>query len=645
MKKIKVALVGNPNVGKTSLLNHLAGTDLKIGNWPGVTVEKKVGKTQFQDYEIELIDLPGVYTLESAFSEDEKITVSFLKEGDYDVILNVIESPRLERDLYLTLQLIELKKPLVIALNMKDEAEALGIHIDEKRLSDLLKIKVVKTVGRTGEGVRELFPALIETFEKKLIPQWEVFSFTSGLASDLDTEEKRLSLIKGIYTEITKKPLIPPQSFTETIDRFLLHPYLGFFFLFVILYFTFKLVFDLSSPFVDFIDGFFQNFLGPGLSLFLGNLGANEFITNFFTEALLGGLGIVLSFLPLIFLMFLFITLLETSGYLPRVAFLVDRFTHKIGLHGQSAIPLILGFGCNVPAILATRTLQDHKDRLLIISMIPFMSCSARLVVFSFFAMTFFSKPALLILSLYLLGIALSFLTGFLLKKFLLKKELSHFVMDLPPYRIPSLKVLLKTVNLHVKHFILRAGTVIFAIAVIIWLSLNLPPGERDLEKTLAGKIGKTLVPLFEPIGLGDWKITTSLIPAFLAREAILSNLAVILKAEEREKKEKFDFSSALEEQKEAFFKALREAISSLFTLTPASLKVEEEGQSLKAKIKNLLSPTSSLSFLIFVLIYNSCVATFVTMWKEGSRNFALGFLLYSFFLAWILAFITYHLF
>ncbi len=641
MKKVKVALVGNPNVGKTSLLNHLAGTDLKIGNWPGVTVEKKVGKTQFQDYEIEFIDLPGVYTLESAFSEDEKITVSFLKEGDYDVVLNVIESPRLERDLYLTLQLVELKKPLVIALNMRDEAEALGIHIDEKRLSDLFKIKVVKTVGRTGEGVKELLSAIVETYERKLIPEFEVFSFSE----EFDTEEKKLSLIKGIYKEVIKKPLIPKKNLTEFVDEFLLHPYLGFFFLFVILYFTFKLVFDLSSPFVDFIDGFFQEFLAPALAVFLKSLGAEEFIINFFTEALLGGLGIVLSFLPLIFIMFLFITLLETSGYLPRVAFLVDRFTHKIGLHGQSAIPLILGFGCNVPAILATRTIQDRKDRLLIIAMIPFMSCSARLVVFSFFALTFFTRPALLILGLYIMGIVFAFLTGFIMKKTLLKKELSHFVMDLPPYRFPSLKVLIKTVNLHVKRFIIRAGTVIFAIAVTIWLTLSLPPGERELEKTLAGKIGKTLVPLFEPVGLGDWKITTSLIPAFLAREAILSNLAIILKAEEREKLEEFQLLPALEEQKEALFEAFKQAFSSLFTLTPASLKPEEEGQSLRGKIRDLLTPSSALSFLIFVLIYNSCVATFVTMWKEGSKNLALGFLLYSFILAWILAFITYRIF
>ncbi len=608
MQRIRVVLVGNPNVGKTSLLNHLAGTTLKIGNWPGVTVEKREGKSLFQDYEIEIIDLPGVYTLERAFSEDEAVTLETLSQGDYDVILHVIESPRLERDLFLTTQLCELKKPMLIALNMSDEAEALGIQINDKRFSELLKIRVLKTIGRTGQGVRDLLPAIVETYEKGLIPRPEFFNIQTQ--REIPKEEKAFSLVKGLYAEIVKKSILPKRGVTEILDQVFLHPILGFPFLFLILYLTFKFVFDLSSPLVDLIEEFFQDFLEPALLSLLGSLKAPPLLKDFLVGALLGGLGIVLSFLPLIMIMFFALTLLETSGYLPRVAFLMDRFTHKIGLHGQSVIPLILGFGCNVPAILATRTIQDRKDRLLIMAMIPFMSCSARLVVFGFFALTFFERPALLIFALYLLGIILAFITSLILRKTLLKKELSHFIMDLPPYRIPSLRVLFSIVFLHVKRFVLRAGTVIFAIAIGVWLLLNLPYGERDLEKTLAGKIGKTLSPLFEPIGLGDWRITTSLIPAFLAREAILSNLAVILKAEkEREVKEKI------------------------------------ETESLRGELKGFFTKASALSFLLFVLVYNSCVATFVTMWKEGSRGMALGFLLYSFILAWTLAFGVYKVF
>ncbi len=641
MKKIKVLLVGNPNVGKTSLLNHLAGTNLKIGNWPGVTVEKREGKTLFQDYEIEFIDLPGVYTLEKAFSEDEVVTLETLKQGDYDLILHVIESPRLERDLFLTTQLCELQKPMLIALNMSDEAENIGIYIDERRFSELFKIKVLKTIGRTGEGVKELLPAIIDTYEKGLLPRPEFFLAENE--PKLLKEEKRHSLVKGIYAEVVKKPLLPKKSFTEILDQVFLHPILGFFFLFLILYLTFKFVFDLSSPLVDFIDGFFQDFLEPALLSLLDSIQAPSLLKDFLIGAVLGGLGIVLTFLPLIFIMFFFLTLLETSGYLPRVAFLMDRFTHRIGLHGQSVIPLILGFGCNVPAILATRTIQDKKDRLLIISMIPFMSCSARLVVFGFFALTFFTWPALLIFLLYLIGIFLAFITSLILRKTLLKKELSHFIMDLPPYRIPSFKVLFSIVFLHVKRFVIRAGTVIFAIAVGIWLILNLPYGEKDLEKTLAGRIGKTLSPIFEPIGLGDWKITTSLIPAFLAREAILSNLAVILKAEKEKETKKFDPLSALKEQGESLLLAFQKAFFSLLNPYPSSFEIEAD--SLKGELKGLFTQASAFSFLVFVLIYNSCVATFVTMWKEGSKGLAIGFLLYSFVLAWILSFGVYKLF
>lgn len=645
MKKIRVALVGNPNVGKTSILNHLAGTNLMIGNWPGVTVEKRTGSTFFQEYKIEFIDLPGIYTLEEVLSEDEKITAEFLRSEEFDVLLNVVETPRLERDLYLTTQLVELRKPMVIALNMIDEAEKLGYSVDDKRLSDLLKIAVVKTVGRTGEGVKALLPAIVETYEKQQIPQLETLSLET--LQPEDEREKRLFLVKGLSAEVLQRVFLPKRTITEFLDNLFLHPFFGFVFLFIILYVTFKLIFDISSPLVDFIDGFIQDFISPLVLISLENLGASNFISRMISEAVFGGLGMVFSFVPLIFVTYFFLTFLETSGYLPRVAFLMDRFTHKIGLHGQSIIPLILGFGCNVPAILATRTLQDRSDRLLIISMIPFMSCSARLVVFGFFAITFFENPLLIILALYLVGIFLSLFTAVLLRKSLLRKALSHFVMELPPYRFPSLRVLIRIVLLHLKSFIVRAGTIIFVISLIIWFSLNLPPGVERLEDSIAGKIGKTLSPLFEPIGLGDWRITTSLIPAFLAREAILTNLGVILKAE-REETEAFDPKERLADQGRNLLSALSEIISSLLSPLPKKLSLEdeeEETSGLKGEIRKLLPLPSVLAFLFFVLIYNSCVATVVAMWREGSKNLALGFLFYSFLLAWFVSYIVYKFF
>jgi ferrous iron transport protein B len=632
-KEIKVVLVGNPNVGKTSILNHLVKGNLRIGNWPGVTVEKKEGHVFFNGYKITFIDLPGIYTLEEIISEDEKIAFNFIVSRDYDLILNIVETPRIERDLYLTCQLLDIEKPLILVLNMIDEAESYGMEINVERLSELLNVKVFKTNGRTGEGIKEILPAIIEVYEKNTKPitinypkeienkikekntfKWlrlqEIIKENPELYKVI--KEKQLSFSKGLTKEVIYKKILHKKTLTETLDSLFLHPLLGIFFFILIMYLFFKISFDFSSPFIDWIDNFLQNFLGPIITKNLENIGAPHFLTNFIVGALIGGVGIVLSFVPLIFTMYFLLTLLETSGYLPRVAFLMDSFTHKIGLHGQSVIPLILGLGCNVPAVIATRTFQDTKDKLLVISMIPFISCPARLIIFSFIASIFFEKPALIIFTLYLIGIIFSILTSLILRKTLLKKKLSHFVMDLPPYRIPSLKIVFNITKAYLKDFVYRAGTIIFTVSVVMWLLLNLPFGEKNLEKTFAGKIGKTLSYIFEPIGLGDWRISTSILSGFLAREAIISNLGVIMT---QEKKDTLETNQNLEDRE------------------------------LKAKIKELLTPKQALSFLLFVLIYNSCFATVVIMAKEGNLKFALGFWLYSFILAWLISFINFKLF
>lgn len=643
MKAIRVVLVGNPNVGKTSLLNHLVGSNFKIGNWPGVTVEKKEGKTYFQNYEIIFIDLPGIYTLEEIVSEDERITFEFLFSKEYEVILNVIETPKIERDLYLTTQLLDLEKPMILVLNMIDEVKKLGMDVNLKRLQELLKIKVLETNGRIGEGVKEILPAIVETYEHNLIPP--KISYESS--EERKIKEKRLYFSQGLAKEVIQKKLITKESFTEFLDRFLLHPYLGSLFFFLLMYFTFKIAFDFSTPISNWIESFIQNFIAPLFFKIFILLGGPPWIGDFFSSAVIGGVGIVLTFVPLVFNIYLFLTLLETSGYLPRVAFLMDRWTHKLGLHGLSIFPLILALGCNVPAVIATRTFQDKKDKLLVIAMIPFISCPARLVIFSFFVTLFFPYPVFIIFFLYLLGIFFSIFTSFFLRKTFLQKELSHFVMDLPPYRIPSLRVVFKIVWFHLKSFLYRAGTLIFIISVIIWLLLNLPPGVKEVENSLAGKLGKSLSPVFSPIGLSDWRISTSLIPAFLAREAIISTMGIILLEEKQKKLEEIDFKEESKTQFLGLIKSFKEALFSLFSPLPQSfsLSYEEETEGLKRELAKVLTPKQAFSFLIFILIYNSCTATFVAMWKEGSKKFSFLFLIYSFILGWVLAFLAYNLF
>lgn len=642
MKRITVAVVGNPNVGKTTLLNAIAGTSLKVGNWPGVTVEKKEALVKFGDYEIYLVDLPGIYTLEP-ISEDEKIAINFLKNERVDVILNILDSTNLERSLLLTAELLPFKKPTLLVLNLLDEAEKLGIEVSEEKLSELLRVKVVKTVASKGIGTKEVLPAIIETYEKKLIP------FVGEEVPEELSEDQKFAIAHGIYEEVVKKKKHVERDLTDLIDYIVLHPVIGIFIFVAIIFLLFKIAFDFSSPFVDWIEGFFEDFLIPAVISVLSFFNAPEIVSRFFAEAVVGGVGFVLTFIPLIFVLYFLITFLEMSGYVPRVAFLFDKYLHKLGLHGKGVIPLILALGCNVPAIVATKTLESWKEKLLVIAMIPFISCPARLVVFSFFALVFFPEyPALVITGLYLFGILVAFLTALILKKTALRGDISHFLIELPPYRFPSLRTVLNISWIHLKDFIYRAGTLIFAASIFIWVLLNFPPGVSSPKDSFAGKIGETLVPIFKPMGIDDWRATTSIIPAFLAREIVLSSMGVIYSAEgnlQEKGTESFQFLEAIKEQGKALALAVKNAFTSLFSLTLKTFEVEEGEESLRSLIKQSFNKASALAFMVFILIYTSCLGTYATMGREIGYKLATLFLAYSFFLAWVLGTITYNIF
>ncbi len=667
MKSLKVAIAGNPNVGKTSILNHIAGSRLKVGNWPGVTVEKKEAEVIYKNYRIHFVDLPGIYTLEP-ITEDERIAVNFLENERPDVILNIIDTPNLERSLILTAELLEFEIPTVIVLNMIDEAERLGLQVDDKRIEELLNVKVVKTVGRTGKGVKEILPAIVEVYEKNLKPKVPVYSEEiEELLKNFQGKNKhekikklleerpqlykkisdeRYAFAHGLTAEVLRRKEISARDITDILDRFVLHPVLGFVIFILAVYITFKVAFDFSTPFVDWIDSFINDFLAPTSYTFLNALGFPEWFLRFFSEAVIGGVGFVLTFVPLIASLYFFITLLEMSGYIPRVAFLMDRFMHRLGLHGKSVIPLLLGFGCNVPAIVATRTMESTRDKLIVVMMIPFMSCPARLVVFAFFVSVFFPEnPALVITAMYLLGILVAIFTAFILRKTFYKTTLTHFVMELPPYRLPSFKVLFLIVWAHVKDFLYRAGTLIFASSILIWFLLNLPPGVKNPQESVAGHIGRALVYVFEPVGIDNWKATTSLIPAFLAREIVLSSMGTIYTASEglhEEEEKDFNFSESLKEQIISFGEALKNAFVSLFSPKIVSLEVEEEEEGLKELIRKDFTPASALSFMTFLLIYTSCLGTFGVMIREIGKKRAVLFLLYSFIVAWSVSFIVY---
>jgi len=690
MKTIKVAFIGNPNVGKTTLLNAIAGTNLKVGNWAGVTVEKKEAFVKHGDYLIHFIDLPGVYTLEP-LSEAEEVATKFLEEEDVDVIVDILDAQNFEKNMFLATELLEFEKPMVFVINMLDEAEKKGIEIDTKKLSDLLNVEVVKTVAKKSKGVEELLQAIIDVYNQKKKPLYlkyhpkleealskirqisgkdltkhELIQILLGkkecskkevvekLRKDLEKffgasieeiiNNERFGYARGITKEVVKKSPIRKEDITDLLDRVLLHPVLGLVLFVFVMYSVFKIAVDFSAPYIDWIDGFLNDFVSPLISSFLASMGLPDIVQRFWTEAVIGGVGFVITFVPLIGTLFFLISFLEMSGYLPRVAVLLDRFMEKLGLHGNMVIPLILGFGCNVPAIMSAKAIENPRDKFIVIMMIPFMSCPARLVVFAFFTVLFFDNPAVVIASFYILGIVVAVITAFILKMFKFKGEVVHFAMELPPYRLPTFKSLLVISWIHIKDFIKKAGTVIFAVSVAVWFLINLPPSAKDISESYVAKIGKALLPVFEPIGINDWRATASLIPAFLARETAISSMGVMYSAQspEEEKKE-FVFVEALKEQ----IISLKDAVilSVIATVSPkiSAFDIsEEEFSSLKDVIKESFSPLSALSFMILLLIYNSCLATFAVMAQELGKKMAVLFLVYSFIVAWFIAFVVY---
>ena len=676
---IKVAFTGNPNVGKTTIINRLVGLNLKVGNWPGTTVEKKEAFTEFSGFKIYIVDLPGIYTLEP-LSEDEKIAVNFIKKEKPDVIVNIIEAPNFERGLNLLFELLEFEIPTVVVLNMVDEAEKLGIDIDADKLSELLNVNVVKTVGSKGIGVHNILPAIVDIYSSKRKPTVEYSDNVGNILNKIKKsknvnlkdaikllessyelkEEKeklekfygkriseilkdeRYALFHGLFNEVFSKKSKTSRDITDILDKILLHPFMGIVSLVAVVFLLFKIVFDFSSPFVDWVDFAINEFIGAILINVLLGLNAPKFIIDFFHEAVIGGVGFVLTFIPLIGTIYFILTYLEMSGYLPRIAFLADRIMHKLNLHGKHVIPLMLGFGCNVPAIVAARTATSFKEKLIIVSMIPFMSCPARLVVFSFFALIFFDNPAIVIGSLYLLGILIAFITALILRKLIEEEHLAHFIMELPPYRVPPFSSVLIIVWLHIKDFIYRAGTLIFGTSIVVWLLINLPPS-ADISNSWASKIGKTLVPVFSPIGIDNWQATTSLIPAFLAREVVIGSMGTIYAGTEDKTYEKVNLKEKSKELVIGFIQAFKEGFLNFTRPSLSFIEVEEEGdKTLREKIKETFTPLSALSFMIFMLIYTSCLGTVATMIREIGKKYALLFLAYSFIIAWIVAFIVY---
>jgi ferrous iron transport protein B len=538
----RIALVGMPNVGKTALFNKLTGSFQRVANFPGVTVEKKTGWiSQNGEKILEVIDLPGIYSLD-ATTLDEKVTKDYLlrkeKEASADLFVLVIDATNLDKSLYLAFQLKQLGYPLVVVLNLMDEAKKRNFTMDLKAFADKLGAIIIPTSASTGEGVKELIEVLKVEVKKNNSPQLmipensqKVFrspAYVNGIFKSIDTLLHEVTLTK-----------LKPDTFSEKIDFFVLHPTWGIVILFSLLILIFQTLFTWAAPLQDLIETVFT-FLGTLAATYI----SNDLLKSLVVDGIINGVGGVLVFLPQIVLLFLFIQFLEDLGYLGRAAFLMDSLMRKIGLPGKSVIPLLSSHACAIPGILSTRVIDNHRERLITILVIPLTTCSARLPVYAILigalipniavlGQPWLRLPGLVLFGLYMLGFGSALIVSLIFKKTLPHSSPSMLLMELPPYRVPKVKNLLLVMKNKAMIFLKKAGGIILIVSIIIWGLVTFPQhqGVSDIEQSYAASIGRVFEPVFRPLGF-DWRITTALIPSIAAREVMVSSLSMVLAIE-----------------------------------------------------------------------------------------------------------------
>lgn len=669
----KFALVGNPNSGKTTMFNEITGSMQYVGNWPGVTVEKKEGKARRFTEDIRIIDLPGIYSL-SPYSMEEIIARDYIIEEKPDVVINLVDASNIERNLYLTVQLIELGVPVVIALNMMDVIEFRKDRIDIKALEEQLSIPVIPTSASKGIGIREVIEKALEVAEasmegavkdnfgffddrleksldeietliggmgdgKNLNSRWlsqkllegdekvkEKLKLPANIADGLkrcqegiekeygmDAEtvfaDNRYKFISEVMEKAVRKSLESHElTLSDKIDRVVTNRILAIPLFLFVMYVIFQITFGAVGSFtIDWVDGFVNNTVAGAVSGWLETAGAADWLLALIIDGIIAGMGSMLVFVPQIMILFFFLAILEDSGYMARAAFIMDRLLIKLGLSGKSFIPMLLGFGCSVPAVMAARTLENEKDRRLTIILSPFMSCGARLPVYALFAAAFFANnQSGVVFSIYILGIVIAILSGILLKNTILKGEAAPFVMELPPYRVPTLKGLGIHMVDRAKAFVKKAGTVIFAAAVVIWflqsfdISLQMV---EDPEASIFALMGKAIAPIFAPLGFGDWRSSVALLTGLVAKEVVVSTMGILYGLGE----------------------------------------IGEETGQLVLALQGAFTPLKAYAFMAFTLLYMPCIAAFGAIKREmNSWKWTMITVAYQTGVAWVVAFLIY---
>lgn len=661
-----IALVGNPNSGKTTIFNALTGTNQHVGNWPGVTVEKKEGKVKHGSEEYTIIDLPGTYGL-GGYSEDEVVARDFILEGNYDVIINVVDATNLERNLYLTTLLMEMGAKVVIALNMVDEAEKRHIKIDYDRLSKEIGSPIVPTIASKGKGIHNLMQVvekaivndnhnkrisygkeidekidllkswlekqqikkeypldwlaikllendqeLIKQYSQNEIANREIIDeirtaideivATSGMEPEMVILDKRYEFVSNVLKASVIKPKDDVETITDKIDRIVTHKHFGIPIFALIMFIIYQLTFTIGQDILGEWVAIGIGWLGELVSGFLEAIQAPEILILFISDGVFGGVGAVLEFVPIILVLYMMFGILEDTGYLSRAAYVMDRFMRALGLHGKTFISMLIGSGCNVPGIMATRTLESKKDRMIAILINPFISCGARLPIYMVFIAAFFpNHGGLVLFSLYALGTIVALTMGRIFSKTLFKGEESFFIMELPPYRIPTIKGIALYMWEQVASFINRAGTVIFSVVSLLWVLSILPYGvEPYSQASFLGRIGSFIAPIFKPAGFGTWQASVGLFAGIAAKEAVVATLGMVYAG-------------------------------------------VEEGTRLIASIQGVFTSLSAYSFMVMTLLYTPCAATIATIAKEtNSKKWALFATFYTFIIGWLGAVIVY---
>jgi len=625
MSTLAVALTGNPNTGKSTIFNELTGARQKIGNWPGVTVDKKVGYARHKDRAISIVDLPGTYSI-NARSPEEKIVIDYLTNNKLDLVMDVVDSTNISRNLFLTVQLLEKGIPLLIDLNMTDEAERRGIRIDTKRLEEVVGMPVVQTVGRSSKSTRQL----LEVFTTTVMSNYEaspqvkahiekVKEIQQSSLSDSEKQEKiieaRYALIDQIMDAAVDMRNVG-QSTSEKFDKFLANGVLALPIFLAILYAVFQITFTwIGQPLADTLDALINEDFLEWSKGALEAAGVAEWMQALITDGIIGGVGAVLTFVPLIFVLFFCLSFLDGTGYMARIAFIMDPIMRRCGLTGKGIMPLMMGFGCGVPAIMGARALDSNKDRLVSILITPFLTCGAKLPIMALFAAMFFPNDAAnVVFAMYIVGVVMAIIVAKVLGETMFKEEGSTFLLELPPYRMPDMKTVLLETWDKGKGYLIKAGTIIFAASVLIWVLSNFNAGGMcEIEESFLATLGGWMSTLFVFHGFGTWEAGAAVISGILAKEAVVSTIGVLYGAA--------DVSTEAEEAMEAAETMMQTGMATSFTTL------------------------SAIAFMVFSQLYTPCVTALGTIKKEAGGWKWMGFsAVYMFVVAWFVSLLVYQI-